>query len=159
MIEAGLRSIIRDPTPTPTHPPPTTTDSLLQPVQIKPLRKRSSEPLRSDVHIPTPLFYVIFFFPKGVDLGCRLLQNNLLSQRHQQGEWVFQYPVHTLAQPFPVLHQEIEKEKGWEATIPDRKIIAVLGRENALRFGTVAAGSKWIKLSGRFSAAPAPSWL
>lgn len=38
--------------------------------------------------------------------------DNLLSQQHQQEEWVFQYPVHTLAHPSLALHQEIEEGGG-----------------------------------------------
>lgn len=46
----------------------------------------------------------------------RCPDNNLLSQQHQQEEWVFQYPVHTLAHPSPALHKGIEEEGGEHTT-------------------------------------------
>ena len=54
-----------------------------------------------------PSFGSAFLCRRGV-----VQDNNLLSQQHQQEEWVFQYPVHTLAHPSPALHQEIEEEGG-----------------------------------------------
>lgn len=51
-------------------------------------------------------------FGRDLPLCADWPDNNLLSQQHQQEEWVFQYPVHTLAHPSPALHQEIEGEEG-----------------------------------------------
>lgn len=65
--------------------------------------------------VPSAHISVSHARPRSVGL-CLSVQagsdNNLLSQQHQQEEWVFQYPVHTLTHPSRALHQEIEEEEG-----------------------------------------------
>lgn len=67
--------------------------------------------------------------------------NNLLSQQHQQEEWVFQYPVHTLTHPSRALHQEIQEEEGGGE---HKKRQNARGRQEAKRaLGRDSCSAEW----------------